>query len=89
GESLRLFASAGWLNAEFVDFLSSSHVDARDDWNGIALQPVDLDGRDVAHAPNYQFFTGTEYSFTPKLILRLEVEGKDAFYFSNSHDEKS
>ncbi|WP_323846265.1 TonB-dependent receptor [Microbulbifer magnicolonia] len=88
-ESLRLFASAGWLNAEFENFVSTSHVDARDDWNGIALAPVDLDGRDLAHAPNYQFFTGTEYSFTPNLILRLEVEGKDAFYFSNSHDEKS
>lgn len=88
-ESLRFFASAGWLNAEFEDFQSSSHVDARDDFNGIALAPVNLDGRDLAHAPNYQFFTGTEISFTPNLILRLEVEGKDAFYFSNSHDEKS
>ncbi|WP_308364832.1 MULTISPECIES: TonB-dependent receptor domain-containing protein [unclassified Microbulbifer] len=88
-ESLRLFASAGWLNAEFEDFLSSSHVDARDDFNGIALAPVNLDGRDVAHAPNYQFFTGTEWSVTPNLVLRLEVEGKDDFYFSNSHNEKS
>ncbi|WP_237059570.1 TonB-dependent receptor [Microbulbifer sediminum] len=88
-EFLRLFASAGWLDAEFVDFVSTSHVDARDDWNGIALAPVDLDGRDVAHAPNYQFFTGAEYAFTPSLLLRVEVEGKDSFYFSNSHDEKS
>ncbi|SDK38341.1 TonB-dependent receptor [Microbulbifer yueqingensis] len=88
-DSLRLFASAGWLDAEFVDFVSTSHVDARDDWNGIALAPVDLDGRDVAHAPNYQYFTGAEYAFTPSLLLRVEVEGKDSFYFSNSHDEKS
>lgn len=88
-DSLRFFASAGWLNAEFEGFESTSHVDARDDANGIALAPVDLGGRDVAHAPNYQFFTGTEFSFTPNLVLRLEVEGKDAFYFSNSHDEKS
>ncbi|AOS96238.1 Pesticin receptor precursor [Microbulbifer aggregans] len=88
-DTLRLFASAGWLNAEFEGFESTSHVDARDDANGIALAPVDLDGRDVAHAPNYQFFTGAEYSFTPSLILRMEVEGKGTFYFSNSHDEKS
>ncbi|KUJ83890.1 TonB-dependent receptor [Microbulbifer flavimaris] len=88
-DSLRFFASAGWLNAEFEGFESTSHVDARDDASGIALAPVDLGGRDVAHAPNYQFFTGTEFSFTPNLVLRLEVEGKDAFYFSNSHDEKS
>ncbi|SEA15375.1 TonB-dependent receptor [Microbulbifer marinus] len=88
-DTLRFFASAGWLNAEFEGFDSTSHVDARDDWNGIALAPVDLDGRQVAHAPSYQFFTGTEISLLPYLILRLEVEGKDEFYFSNSHDEKS
>ncbi|WP_237067835.1 TonB-dependent receptor [Microbulbifer guangxiensis] len=88
-DALRLFASAGWLNAEFEGFESTAHVDARDDANSIALAPVDLDGRDVAHAPNYQFFTGAEYSFTPNLMLRLELEGKDVFYFSNSHDEKS
>ena len=88
-DTLRFFAAAGWLNAEFEDFESTSHVDARDDFNGIALAPVDLDGRDVAHAPNYQFFTGTEISLLANLVLRLEVEGKDAFYFSNSHNEKS
>ncbi len=88
-DSLRFFASAGWLNAEFKDFVSTSHVDARDDNNGITLAPVNLDGRDLAHAPNYQFFTGTEISLLPELVLRLEVEGKDDFYFSNSHNEKS
>ncbi|WP_334078394.1 TonB-dependent receptor [Microbulbifer sp. M83] len=88
-EALRFFASAGWLNAEFEGFESTSHVDARDDYNGLALAPVNLDGRDVAHAPNYQFFTGTELSLTENLLLRLELEGKDAFYFSNSHNEKS
>jgi len=88
-ESLRFFAAAGWLNAEFVDFVSTSHVDARDDSNEIVLVPVNLDGRDLAHAPNYQFFTGAEISLLPELILRLEVEGKDDFYFSNSHSEKS
>jgi len=88
-DTVRLFMSAGWLNAEFRDFVSSAHVDARDDYSGIALAPVDLDGRDVAQAPNYQFFTGTEISLLPQLVLRLEVEGKDSYYFSNSHDAKS
>ncbi|GMG86346.1 TonB-dependent receptor [Biformimicrobium ophioploci] len=88
-DAVRLFAAAGWLDAEFEDFTSSAHVDARDDWNGITLAPVDLDGRDLAHAPNYQFFTGTEIALLPQLALRVEVEGKDAFYYSNSHNEKS
>jgi outer membrane receptor protein involved in Fe transport len=88
-DKIRLFANVGWLNAEFEDFLSSSHVDARDDFTGDTLNPVDLDGREVAHAPQYQFFAGTEISITRYLLLRVEVEGKDEFYFSNSHNEKS
>ncbi|WP_445354480.1 TonB-dependent receptor [Microbulbifer sp. EKSA008] len=88
-DTLRFFASAGWLNAEFEGYESSSHVDARDDSAEVSLAAVDLDGRDIAHAPNYQFFTGTEIDLLPNLILRLELEGKDEFYFSNSHDEKS
>ncbi len=88
-DALLLFASAGWLNAEFEDFESSSHVDARDDYNGVALAPVDLDGRDVAHAPNYQFYAGAEIALLSNLSLRVEVEGKDKFYFSNSHNEQS
>jgi len=88
-ETLRFFTSAGWLNAEFENFLTGSHVDARDDSLGVPLPPVNLDGRDVAHAPSYQFFTGSEISLLPNLVLRLELEGKDEFYFSNSHNEKS
>jgi iron complex outermembrane receptor protein len=88
-ESLRFFAAAGVLNAEFDDFVSQSHVDAKDDSNGAALAPVNLDGREVAHAPKYQFFMGSEISLMENLILRVELEGKDEFYFSNSHNEKS
>ena len=88
-DTLRLFAAAGWLNAEFNDFASSSHVDARDDYTGAVFAPVDMDGREVAHAPGYQFFTGAEYALTANLTWRVEAEGKDAFYFSNSHNEKS
>ncbi|WP_288132708.1 TonB-dependent receptor [Microbulbifer sp.] len=85
---LRLFATAGWLNAEFEDFISTSHVDARNDNTG-EVSPLNLDGRDLAHAPNYQFFTGAEYALTANLTARLELEGKDDFYFSNSHSAKS
>ena len=86
---LRFFAAAGLLNAEFDGFNSQSHVDAKDDINGGALAPVSLDGREVAHAPKYQFFVGSEVSLMANLILRVELEGKDEFYFSNSHNQKS
>jgi len=88
-DALRFFAAVGWLNAEFDNFLSVSHVDAKDDWNGIVLPPVDLDGREVAHAPEYQYFIGSELSLMANVIIRVEVEGKDEFYFSNSHDQQS
>jgi outer membrane receptor protein involved in Fe transport len=88
-DAVRFFAAAGWLNAEFKDFISITHVDAKDDNTGAALPPVNMDGREVAHAPHYQFFIGTEITLISNLSLRIEIEGKDEFYFSNSHNEKS
>ncbi len=88
-EQLRVFGSVGLLDAEFEDFVSSAHVDARDDYTGASFAPVDLDGRDLAHAPNFQYLLGAELNLTSSWFLRLELEAKDAFYFSNSHDERS
>ena len=87
--ALDLYGSIGFLNAEFEDFIAQSHVDARDDFTGLPLAPVNLDGRDIAHAPNYQFLVGSEFRFLEHFYMRVEIEGKDEFFFSNSHDEKS
>lgn len=78
-DKLTLFGSLGLLKTQFDDF---SYFDA--DGNETVK-----DGRDQAHAPEYQFSLATNYLFTPALMGRLEVEGKDAFYFSDSHDQKS
>ncbi|MBU3071459.1 TonB-dependent receptor [Aestuariicella sp. G3-2] len=67
--------SLGLLDTELKDF-----VNAEGD---------DLDGREQAHAPDYQFSLASTYYFTDKLSARLEVEGKDSFYFSDSHEERS
>lgn len=92
-DQFELYTSIGYLDAEFEDFVTISHVDARDDFgqvaNEVLLNPVNLDGRDIAHAPNYQFFFGGEYKFTDHWSIALDIEGKDAFYFSNSHNQKS
>jgi len=69
-EALALFASLGLLDTEFDDFVNS---------NG-----EDLGGRPQAHAPRYQFHAGGEYRFAPGWYVRVEAEGKDSFYFSNS-----
>lgn len=78
-DRLSLFASLGLLRTEFDDF---TYFDS--DGNEIVK-----DGRDQAHAPHYQYSLGGNYLLTPELVLRLDVEGKDEFYFSDSHDQKS
>ncbi|MDZ7669748.1 MAG: TonB-dependent receptor [Gammaproteobacteria bacterium] len=69
--ALSLFASLGILDTRFDDFVNN---------NG-----EDLGGEAQAHAPDYQFFAGAEYRFAPGWYLRVEAEGKDRFYFSNSN----
>jgi outer membrane receptor protein involved in Fe transport len=69
-DRLALFASVGLLDAELEDYVNGAGDD--------------LDGRDQAHAPGYTFFAGAEFDLTSRFFLRVEVEGKDRFYFSNS-----
>lgn len=71
----RTFATVGLLHTEFDRF------DARDG--------LDITGRDQAHAPRYQFSLGGEYYLNRNWTFRANIEGKDEFYFSNSHNEKS
>lgn len=47
------------------------------------------DGRSQAHAPEWSAASSLSITLTPSLELFLEAEGKDEFYFSDSHDEKS
>ena len=74
-ESVNLFASLGLLETEFGDFVNAAGNDLSD--------------RDQAHAPNYQFYAGVEYSPIEGWFARLEVEARDAFFFSDSHNERS
>lgn len=80
-----VFASVGLLDSEFDDFQSFAHVDANEDEG----EPVDLSGHDLPHAPGYQFAIGTMFNLTEHWYARVEVEGKDAFYFSSRHEAQS
>lgn len=71
----RAFASLGLLYTEFDDY------EVRDN--------LDVTGRDQAHAPAYQFSLGGEYYPANNWTVRANIEGKDEFYFSNSHNAKS
>ena len=74
-DRVTLFASAGLLDTEYDRFLNAN-------------QEV-VDGREQAHAPEYQFFLGAQVLLTDRLSVAVEVEGKDEFFFSDTHDEVS
>lgn len=69
-DSFELFGNLGLLHTKFEDFVNSSGED--------------LDGEEQAHAPGYQFFVGAQYQTALGIYVRVEVEGKDAFYYSDS-----
>ncbi|MFK8031345.1 MAG: TonB-dependent receptor [Gammaproteobacteria bacterium] len=49
----------------------------------------DREGRDQAHAPRYSYALGGRLQFTNNWFARLDVTGKDKFFFSDSHDQRS
>lgn len=70
-----LFGSLGLLDTQYNDFV-----------NGEGRQ---LDGRDQTHAPAYQYYAGAEFETAGQFFVRGELEGKGAFYFSDSNDDQS
>lgn len=48
-----------------------------------------LEGRETAHAPSYTYATAVKYSLTNYLTMQIQLEGKDDFYYSDSHNFKS
>ena len=75
---LELFFNLAWLDTEIDNFIVKGD-------SGL----LDKSGREQAHAPNYQFNIGGRYDFGDGFYARLEAEGKDSFYFSDSHDQQS
>jgi len=75
---LQIDASLGYLDTEIKDF----YVLGDDEL-------VNKSGRDQGHAPNYQYHVGANWTVVENLVARVEVEGRDRFYYSDSHDARS
>jgi len=75
GAAWMLHATVGFLDTEY-----ESYVNPGGD---------DLSGRAQAHAPRYQFSVSSMWLFAESTWLELSVDGRDAFYFSSSHNAKS
>ena len=50
---------------------------------------ADLNSREQAHAPAYQFALGARAQITDRLAVSIDIEGKDEFYLSSIHSEQS
>lgn len=74
-ERIELFGSLGLLQSEYRNFVNGAGVE--------------LDGRQQAQAPSYQFFASAQYILPNGAFARLAVEGKDAYYFSDSDSLQS
>lgn len=48
-----------------------------------------LDGRGFSHAPAWQYGAGATYQWSEEWFTRLELFGKDRFYFDDSHNQRS
>ncbi|WP_462157292.1 TonB-dependent receptor [Pseudoalteromonas sp. GB56] len=72
---LTLSGSLGWLESEIDGFVTADGVDQS--------------GREQAQAPNYQYAMNARFNITDALAVNVGMEGKDEYYFSNSHNSQS
>ena len=72
---IELVGTLGLLASQYNNFV-----------NGTGQQ---LDGRQQAQAPSYQFFGSGRYTFPNGWHVSAAVEAKDAFYFSDSNSFQS
>jgi iron complex outermembrane receptor protein len=52
-------------------------------------QDLNMNNRNMAHAPEYQFNAGLDYHHDNGFYAGVEVQGKDSFYYSDSHNQQS
>jgi len=71
----RLYGNLGLLQSGLSEYTSTTYTIE--------------EGRDQAHAPNYQLMVGAEHYVNNNWVISANVEGKDGFYYSDSHNAKS
>lgn len=74
-ERLSAYLNAGYLKTELDNYINA-------DGN-------DVSGREQAHAPAYQYAAGIRSELGRGFYLRLDIDGKDDFYFSDRHSLKA
>ncbi|MDG2501824.1 MAG: TonB-dependent receptor [Porticoccaceae bacterium] len=86
GSNYGLEVEFNWLASEALALFGS--VGLLESEYDIPLS-ADLNSREQAHAPAYQFALGARTQISDSLAVIVDVEGKDEFYLSSSHSEQS
>jgi outer membrane receptor protein involved in Fe transport len=88
GENYGLEATLRWQPVASLLFdVRAALLETR--YIGYQYNDRSLDGREQAHAPQYQFDLGVEYRAPGGLFARVDLAGLDDFYFDASHDERA
>ena len=73
-DGIELYGNGSLLESEFTD---------------VPSQVPDLDGRQFSHAPSWQYAAGVRVAPHENFFGRLEVTGRDRFFFDDSHSQRS
>jgi iron complex outermembrane recepter protein len=88
GENYGVEATLRWrLSSPWLIDLRAALLETR--YLGYQFGDRNLDGREQAHAPQYQFDLGVEYHGASGMFARIDFAGLDDFYFDASHDERA
>jgi outer membrane receptor protein involved in Fe transport len=84
-----LEASFDWQATSQLQLFGSLGLLATDVQGTPLHSSFEIDGREQAHAPNYQANLGAKYRSANGFFAESDVTAVDSFYFSNSHAVKS
>jgi iron complex outermembrane recepter protein len=88
GENQGIEGTLRWrMNSAFLLDLRGALLETR--YLDYEFGDRNLDGREQAHAPQYQFDLGLEYSGATGFFARVDLAGLDDFYFDASHDQRA
>ena len=76
--TILLRSSLGLLNTNVDKYVFDS-----------GMETVTLGGREQAVSPNYNFNLGIDYSQSNGLFAKFDISGKDDYFYSESHNQKS
>jgi len=78
-DNLDLYYNVGYLITRIKDYVVEEE----------SGQDLNMHNRNMAHAPEYQFNAGLNYHHNNGFYAGVEIQGKDSFYYSDSHNQHS